>query len=386
MLSEKKVWELVHPGRSAHYIHTSSPTPKRHLGSSFLFLVASGVSSDLFVVLGTQHNERALLPFCSRPVPGTTTPSQCPSQRLLVMPMPATGGGWPATGGWPASGGALPLRPGRVLRETAAFRPPPGLEGQPFAMSPASGAVAWAWAWAWAAVPIAMPFPCQPPPGLEPPATGGAQPPPDLEGMRQQPPRQPSRRRRSRREEEVTAGPGASESESPLQTHDMGDHVNVAELLAQEIDHARNLLVSLQGTTEEQRDEITGMARVWSDALASDSTAIAQVAAQTLLHLYALPALSDEVRLAARTVQDVLVLACSQECWTHDMGGQGIPHKLRVRIQSAFGDDDVPEDLLSRVGVAKYHLFNKGIKFGRRPKRKDACKVSMPAAGGESPS
>ena len=184
-----------------------------------------------------------------------------------------------------------------------------------------------------------------------------------------------------------TAGPGASSrGASPLQTNDMGDHVNVAELLAQEIDHAHNLLVSLQGTTEEQRDEITGMARAWSDALASDSTAIAQVAAQTLLHLYALPDLSDEVRLAARTVQDVLVLACSQECWTHDMGGQGIPHKLRVRIQSAFGDDDVPEDLLSRVGVAKYHLFNKGIKFGRRPKRKDACKVSMPAAGGESPS
>ena len=49
----------------------------------------------------------------------------------------------------------------------------------------------------------------------------------------------------------------------------------------------------------------------------------------------------------------------------------------------------VPEDLLSRVGVAKYHLFNEGIKFGRRPKRKEDRRVSqvdMPAAGGESPS
>lgn len=145
-------------------------------------------------------------------------------------------------------------------------------------------------------------------------------------------------------------------------------------LLHQEMDLAIHHLRHLshwRGSTENQREEITRIVQVWNDSFASDAAGLDKVAAQTLLRLDTFSR-SDEVRQAARGVQNVLVLVCSQGLTHDDLGGPGIPKVLKARLRSAFGDINcgVTENTLSRLGVAKYHIFNKGARFSRRQRKK----------------
>ena len=81
--------------------------------------------------------------------------------------------------------------------------------------------------------------------------------------------------------------------------------------------------------------------------------------------------LSEEVR----TMQNVITLACSIGLAAEQLCGQGLPAVLTDRIASVLHEHGgVPkqtmEDYLSRFGVAKYHLFNPGVRFNRRPHRR----------------
>ena len=81
--------------------------------------------------------------------------------------------------------------------------------------------------------------------------------------------------------------------------------------------------------------------------------------------------LSEEVR----TMQNVIVLACSIGLTAEQLGGQGLPAVLRDRFASVLHEHGgVPkqamEEYLSRLGTAKYHLFNPGVAFNRRPRKR----------------
>ena len=47
-----------------------------------------------------------------------------------------------------------------------------------------------------------------------------------------------------------------------------------------------------------------------------------------------------------------------------------MPSVLKQRIALLFSLDGYNDERLSRLGVAKHHLFNEGTKFSRRKARK----------------
>ena len=78
-----------------------------------------------------------------------------------------------------------------------------------------------------------------------------------------------------------------------------------------------------------------------------------------------------EVNKALRPVQNLIVLMCSRGLTQEELGHQGLPAVLKARFAHLFRRT-VSEDICSRLGVAKYHLFCCPKKFSwrfRKPKR-----------------
>ena len=75
------------------------------------------------------------------------------------------------------------------------------------------------------------------------------------------------------------------------------------------------------------------------------------------------------VHEATLAVQNVIVLVCCRGVTTKELGSQGMPVVLKQRLAFLF-PWSCTDDRLSRLGVAKYQLFNKGEKFSRRRRKK----------------
>ena len=75
------------------------------------------------------------------------------------------------------------------------------------------------------------------------------------------------------------------------------------------------------------------------------------------------------VHEATQAVQDVIILVCCRGVTTEELGSQGMPKVLKQRLAFLF-PGTCTDDRLSRFGTAKYHLFNEGVKFSRRPAKK----------------
>lgn len=114
--------------------------------------------------------------------------------------------------------------------------------------------------------------------------------------------------------------------------------------------------------------------------------AIAQQAANTLGVLQAIASGGHQEQLAVkpavRVIHDILVLACALDISTEDfeeLGLQGLPNSLRTRLEGVLREasggwansDTVISDLMSRLGTAKYHLFNDKWHFSRRTRKPD---------------
>ena len=70
-------------------------------------------------------------------------------------------------------------------------------------------------------------------------------------------------------------------------------------------------------------------------------------------------------------VAELLVLSCSRGLDVH-LQGCGIPQSLQQRLAAACGRDVKfidDNDLLSKLGKAKYHIFTPGRKKAGRPKK-----------------
>jgi len=78
----------------------------------------------------------------------------------------------------------------------------------------------------------------------------------------------------------------------------------------------------------------------------------------------------ESLRLVERFVQDVALLACSRFISQRSLQVKGIPPELLKRLEAAFGTAALQDDdLWSRLGNSKYHLFTPEKKFGERPHR-----------------
>ena len=73
---------------------------------------------------------------------------------------------------------------------------------------------------------------------------------------------------------------------------------------------------------------------------------------------------------ATQAVQNVILLVCCRGLTTKELGSQGMPVVLKQRIATLF-PWSCNDERLSRLGVAKYHLFNEGVKFRRRFRKKE---------------
>ena len=83
------------------------------------------------------------------------------------------------------------------------------------------------------------------------------------------------------------------------------------------------------------------------------------------------------VHEATQTVQNVIVLVCSRGLTIEELGHKGMPGVLRQRIATLFPGYCCTDDrLLGRLGVAKYRVFNDGVKFSRRRARTKNLVVS----------
>ena len=71
-------------------------------------------------------------------------------------------------------------------------------------------------------------------------------------------------------------------------------------------------------------------------------------------------------------LRNVVLLACARGFAPEDMVGPGLPQLLKVRLGSVIRAvqphiaEEVCSHQISNLGVAKYQLFNAGVKFGRR--------------------
>ena len=85
----------------------------------------------------------------------------------------------------------------------------------------------------------------------------------------------------------------------------------------------------------------------------------------------------DFLTKTVHSMRNILVLSCALELSEEhfaQMGSQGMPTALKERISSVllreYSMDEI-EDVIARVGVAKQHLFNPGVHFSRRARKKD---------------
>ena len=90
------------------------------------------------------------------------------------------------------------------------------------------------------------------------------------------------------------------------------------------------------------------------------------------------------VNKAIIAVQNVIILVCSRGLTLEDLGSQGMPSILKQRIALLF-PESCNDERLSRLGVAKYHLFNEGTKFSRRRARNKVKAEIVFEPGGATP-
>ena len=152
---------------------------------------------------------------------------------------------------------------------------------------------------------------------------------------------------------------------------------------------AQGTTVELTGSVLEQhRSALAMQAQELKNAVASDSwESLAAKAANTIVLIHTIAGCGDGPRRAVgvlmQPLQNALVLAMSLGLTDADFAllhSQGLPPPLKTQVVSLFHQAlreptvDEIENLMSRLGVAKYHLFNKGKKFSRRAKRQKKAK------------
>lgn len=145
-------------------------------------------------------------------------------------------------------------------------------------------------------------------------------------------------------------------------------HTSVEKRLYIAASAACDCICALRDLTDEQRREATQVSVALRNIVAVSAGELDAYAARALLRLDALGGHSEELRQAARAVQDVVVLACAHGLRPEELRGQGMSVELKARIVNALGDASC-KNLISRLGTAKYHLFNDGEKFCRRPRK-----------------
>lgn len=162
-------------------------------------------------------------------------------------------------------------------------------------------------------------------------------------------------------------------------------HLKTVEFrLPRELAKASRLLCELACGVGQLSDEFIGKHRYDFDKLSRELNAavesaesIAKQAGHAIVELAAIQrgALSKEdnraVRNAGNVMQNLVVLACSLELTAEEFATlqrQGLPDSMKARIASVL-PGDAADDLMSRLGVAKYHLFTDGAKFSRRRAR-----------------
>ena len=81
-----------------------------------------------------------------------------------------------------------------------------------------------------------------------------------------------------------------------------------------------------------------------------------------------LPAVAvKRLKLLQRHSQDIAVLACSRFICQTILRSQGISPELLTHLEAAFWKAALQdEDLWSRIGNSKFHVFTEGMKFGTR--------------------
>ena len=158
------------------------------------------------------------------------------------------------------------------------------------------------------------------------------------------------------------------------------------ERLTRAVAHASHVLRRLgEGEhggelTAEDRCELAGHSQNLDCATALDLEwfdALPTTAAFVLLRLDVIAGHGDmarrAVREAERAVGDVLILVCTRDMMSEALRLQGLPAILTERILTAF-HGCVKDNIFSALGVAKYHLFNEGMKFSRRRARQKKAK------------
>ena len=147
---------------------------------------------------------------------------------------------------------------------------------------------------------------------------------------------------------------------------------------------AQGTTVELTGSVLEQhRSALAMQAQELNNAVASDSWAsLAAEAANTIVLIHSIAGCGDGPRRAVgvlmQPLQNALVLAMSLGLTDADFAllqSQGLTLPLKTQVVSLFHQalkeptEEEMEKLISRLGVAKYHLFNDGMKFSRRGAR-----------------
>jgi len=80
-------------------------------------------------------------------------------------------------------------------------------------------------------------------------------------------------------------------------------------------------------------------------------------------------AMRDMKRLQ-RHLQDIVLLACSRGINQWILQSKGIPPQLLCRLEAAFGQVTLQDDdLWSRLGNSKFHVWTEGVRFGKRKQR-----------------
>ena len=149
--------------------------------------------------------------------------------------------------------------------------------------------------------------------------------------------------------------------------------VQLQERLTLEVAHLSRLLCELGGKLGELlmcRSEELVYAFALDEAVGHG---LPQFAAFILVSLDLIADQGREARKAVHeaiiAAQNVIILVCSRGLTLADLGSQGMPSVLKQRIALLFSLDSYHDERLSRLGVAKYHLFNEGTKFSRRKAR-----------------
>eukprot|EP00443_Scrippsiella_acuminata_P107058 CAMPEP_0115631314 /NCGR_PEP_ID=MMETSP0272-20121206/30934_1 /TAXON_ID=71861 /ORGANISM="Scrippsiella trochoidea, Strain CCMP3099" /LENGTH=850 /DNA_ID=CAMNT_0003067973 /DNA_START=38 /DNA_END=2587 /DNA_ORIENTATION=- len=77
------------------------------------------------------------------------------------------------------------------------------------------------------------------------------------------------------------------------------------------------------------------------------------------------------IKAALKHAQDVLMLACARFADEKALKAKGIAPELKERLDEALrqGGATLDQDLWSRLGNSKYHLFTTGVQWGQRRRR-----------------